>query len=144
MGVSQGVSPGIFYKLMSMRTTISGYTGSTRYCATQGRLTAGGCEQKERKDREREERWSRVKKKLRGAHMNSSHIVKYPCTLTPVGLFHHACAPVFFFFLLLFSPPPPLAVATRSRLCSRHRGRELADVASRRHWPRGVFRIYRP
>ena len=91
----EGVSPGIFYKLMSMRTTISNYTGSTRYSTGPTYCRGLAAKSKERKRREREREGEgergreecRGEKNLRGARTESSHIVKYPCTLTPVGFF---------------------------------------------------------
>lgn len=46
-GINGRVSPRIFYKLMSMRPAISGYTGSTGYNETRVRLAIGNSQGKD-------------------------------------------------------------------------------------------------
>lgn len=91
---------------MSIRTTISNYTGSTRYKRpTYSRGLQAKPKERERTERERREECQGEKNLLWGVEeggvsTKSSHIVKYPCILTPVGFFiAHA------FFSLFFNPP---------------------------------------
>lgn len=119
---------------MSIRTTISNYTGSTRYKRpTYSRGLQAKPKERERTERERREECQGEKNLLcrveEGAvSTKSSHIVKYPCILTPVGFFiAHA---FFFSFLTLLS----IAIVSET---------PGAWTRRCRHWPRGVFRIYK-
>ena len=144
---------------MSMRTTISNYTGSTRYSTGPTYCRGLAAKSKERKRREREREGEgergreecRGEKNLRGARTESSHIVKYPCTLTPVGFFIAHASFLFYsfsffsFFITLLSIDAGTGLqaffaftsAPKNRWCSRivqlaTRSRKFASLHNNR------------